>query len=1184
MERPLLPSAPGEDEVKREDHTYHEFNDRPQLMVQRSYSEESYFSADEEEEVVDEAALERLWMKNHNDEGGDPSKAADAPVPHMKKPCCVKKQCVRPFQRWEVWCFRRRSDHLIATIYGVALFLLVCAVVMPFIADKILHDTIKEDLVVDSRSSAGYDDFVTNTGDDAPVMNYDLYMFDLQNGDDVVLGSKPMLVEKGPYAYTKYWNRMQVSWRNGGKIIQYYQQTWYTWDADRAGYGLDDSDLATNPNLVAFLLKTLLESAEASIPAHVAGYVENMKAQGALDPANQDAGQKAFVSMLGSALDIFDGQGWRGLLKLLLCVGPSGASPFQTRSVHDLYWGYWHDPILVFLKNVINAVAPGTPFLTQVPGISTNYSTPEAALHINNYMQTRTGKNEIKKINEYYRYMGMESLYVCLGANQSTGNDDEEIPAVCPPFDVTWTDQEISDNGWVYPWRDVDDCIIAGYNDGENFQPFVKNPRKAHRKIFIDDIYRSLYLKYENTYTWHDITLTRTGLDPKDIQTANCSWAWPSEEECNPDNARYFAHGPHGLLNMSKLSAGLPLFASKPHFLDGHPWLISQVTGLIPNADIHDTYLDLETRIGAPFRIAERLQLSTQLTDWKLPDLPLWEYFGWNETVTKEYEEDIVQGVVRKLEQFVGQAVAEYVEHEVEDWCAAEGQQHAQACREHAAELASYLDDAMTSYCAMNHTDTNTSEHACAVFAEVEHVINATEKAIHEVEEYCSANYDTCEQVVKVALQQAQEKCANAEPNSQTAEECERAEQVFQEVASVWSKISGFCTASVCDVIHEVELYCENTNATLREDTCESIDQLVEKEVVDLCNVTITFPKGKHDPIYLCTVLDNIIEHPGMYEDEMEAYCSCEGVRTIQCSVQKNVCKQAAKQIDTFCADSEKNEQECDVARHLIANWTAIDAEILEIYSDYTNLCAHTLCEASVPAFIERIDAFCDASQAHQQECTAVRAEVEGAVESFCDDGHETECEFVASVASAINWTAPDPIKSWAKDEVHQIEEDIAAWRAKANEWCAESHHNELCDVVRDIVKEDLATVFNLVVQYLNISSELASAADFAQCVASSTDWTLPEEGLYVPLSWTDEWLDLPHNDITAYNNLVTTPLKIARRTIFWFYVVSVGLFICATIIWAGRELTRRHTKRKYTKLGKLHLGEDLTQSASMWV
>jgi len=37
-------------------------------------------------------------------------------------------------------------------------------------------------------------------------------------------------------------------------------------------------------------------------------------------------------------------------------------------------------------------------------------------------------------------------------------------------------------------------------------------------------------------------------------------------------NAEYDSYGPSGLLNMSHLSGGAEVFASKPHFLDGHPW------------------------------------------------------------------------------------------------------------------------------------------------------------------------------------------------------------------------------------------------------------------------------------------------------------------------------------------------------------------------------------------------------------------------------------------------------------------------------------------------------------------------------------------------------------------------------------------------------------------------------------
>ena len=63
-------------------------------------------------------------------------------------------------------------------------------------------------------------------------------------------------------------------------------------------------------------------------------------------------------------------------------------------------------------------------------------------------------------------------------------------------------------------------------------------------------------------------------------------------------------------------------FASKPHFLGGHPWLQEQFKGALhPDSERHNTYLDVEPITGEPFRLAERLQISLKLDDWDLPQV-----------------------------------------------------------------------------------------------------------------------------------------------------------------------------------------------------------------------------------------------------------------------------------------------------------------------------------------------------------------------------------------------------------------------------------------------------------------------------------------------------------------------------------------------------------------------------------
>lgn len=57
--------------------------------------------------------------------------------------------------------------------------------------------------------------------------------------------------------------------------------------------------------------------------------------------------------------------------------------------------------------------------------------------------------------------------------------------------------------------------------------------------MFISDIYRSLLLNHSSTYEWRGITLSRLQLRADDLETANCTWAWPDDgEHCNKVGVR----------------------------------------------------------------------------------------------------------------------------------------------------------------------------------------------------------------------------------------------------------------------------------------------------------------------------------------------------------------------------------------------------------------------------------------------------------------------------------------------------------------------------------------------------------------------------------------------------------------------------------------------------------------------
>jgi len=141
---------------------------------------------------------------------------------------------------------------------------------------------------------------------------------------------------------------------------------------------------------------------------------------------------------------------------------------------------------------------------------------------------------------------------------------------------------------------------------GTNADIFQRNlPKGGYLPGFVDVIYREITLVNENELEvdFKGINLYRYVL-PQDIM-ANAT--------TNPINAAYYAFGDSGMLNLSKCSEGAPVYISKPHFLDVYSATntTTKVSGLSPDRNAHDTFVDVEPITGITMHAAKRLQINS---------------------------------------------------------------------------------------------------------------------------------------------------------------------------------------------------------------------------------------------------------------------------------------------------------------------------------------------------------------------------------------------------------------------------------------------------------------------------------------------------------------------------------------------------------------------------------------------
>ena len=194
--------------------------------------------------------------------------------------------------------------------------------------------------------------------------------------------------------------------------------------------------------------------------------------------------------------------------------------------------------------------------------------------------------------------------YVSIQLNNSV---DNSLPST-----INTGAKDVNSIGQYVQWHgNVKELMVwpngMGANDingteGFFFHPFLQEGEEI--EVFVDDIYRSLRLKHIDTVDLMGIEAFRFTLVDSTFQSAFT----------NPENERWGSWNPDGLFYLgSTQDPAVPVFCSKPHFLDGDSMLLEKVDGLRPNQELHESYLDVQPSIGANVQVGIKLQVNVQV-------------------------------------------------------------------------------------------------------------------------------------------------------------------------------------------------------------------------------------------------------------------------------------------------------------------------------------------------------------------------------------------------------------------------------------------------------------------------------------------------------------------------------------------------------------------------------------------
>ena len=176
--------------------------------------------------------------------------------------------------------------------------------------------------------------------------------------------------------------------------------------------------------------------------------------------------------------------------------------------------------------------------------------------------------------------------------------------------------ERYDDSQWLHWWEAGSDCDKVGGQDGGSLPPGVT--REQHMQMFIDLMCRKINLEYEKDVDHMDLNSFRFIPPPNAMGSPDD----PDEDTANPANSCYclaeqgFQCFKSGVLNLAPckrspgLPKGAPIALSFPHFYQADQSFLDAVSGLSPQKDKHQFFVDISPEFGFPLAIRPRFQLN----------------------------------------------------------------------------------------------------------------------------------------------------------------------------------------------------------------------------------------------------------------------------------------------------------------------------------------------------------------------------------------------------------------------------------------------------------------------------------------------------------------------------------------------------------------------------------------------
>lgn len=531
-------------------------------------------------------------------------------------------------------------------------------------------DQLNNFILLNTSSSLAYLAFSSSTNPEADIAVLNINLFNCTNPDAVVLGATPVLEPVGPLLLwvrheiidTNYDNnnnilnykdyKYYVPWETDGdpfatgvsntltpQELEYKQRYLNTYPPNPSSFSLTNSQEGTpSPSMIVTLttkitslympLVTLVahgygpssfeevyntqlqrtEQIPTKVRQIITGDCENYNSQFSSSTSSSSSETILIIRQpdeYGCMLTMDEYAAATTLRRILSVVvantndstnndDPSTNTLFVDRSIQELLFGY-ADPIFEAL-NVLNSEFP-----KRYPGILGNTTSRLEAHRQNGYNRVYTGNNDPTVTNNFVAWDNMNELYCCAAGPCGGSEGSLAKPA------------------WASTWAN----IVQG-SRLDQFQPNLQSTDIL--RVFSDNFIRTMDLSYQpnigtsddanddTTNNYGNIPTLRFGYDP--VQFANVLNFPPNEAYYSTPSL------PSGLLNTTTCSLGrVPLFYSKPYFLDGNQTLNNGAGLPLGQSIAHDTWVDIEPLTGKTLSSHYRHQMNVYVDSMPMPSV-----------------------------------------------------------------------------------------------------------------------------------------------------------------------------------------------------------------------------------------------------------------------------------------------------------------------------------------------------------------------------------------------------------------------------------------------------------------------------------------------------------------------------------------------------------------------------------